>query len=85
MCETTGHSILGVVTSIASLAGFAMMYASLFYRRDDAPMIGSRDPKDKAPIWKLQSRYRGPGYTLLIAGVILVFGGSLIHTIFAGW
>jgi hypothetical protein len=40
MPETNSTSILGVITSFAFLIGIGLMFASLFYRRGDAPMIG---------------------------------------------
>ncbi len=85
MYSTDGPTVLGAITSIASLLGLALMYVSLFYRRSDAPMIGSTDPKDRAPIWKLKSRYRGPGFLFLVIGFELWTAGIMVHLLFIGW
>lgn len=85
MCSTEGPTLLGTITAIATLVGLALMYVSLFYRRPDAPLIGSTDPKDRAPIWKHKSRYRGPGFLLLIIGNVLWVGGILVHLLLVGW
>ncbi|GAB4324611.1 MAG: hypothetical protein Kow0074_17700 [Candidatus Zixiibacteriota bacterium] len=85
MCSTEGPTLLGVITAIATLVGMALLFVSLFYRRPDAPLIGSSDPEDRAPIWKLKSRYRGPGFLLLIIGTVLWFGGILVYLLFVWW
>ncbi len=65
------------------LAGLLAAYASLFFRRPDAPMIGSTEPGDRVRWWKTKDRYRGPGFWLLVLGWGAVTVTMLINT--AAW
>lgn len=79
------QSLIATIAAILSLAGMIAMSISLFYRRGDAPPVGSREPGDKKPLWKQQDRFRGPGFRLLFFGWLALVVGQVVWSAIQLW
>jgi len=56
------------MAAILSLAGMIAMYISLFYRRGDAPPVGSREPGGKKPCGNNRTAFAAPGSVFCSSG-----------------
>ena len=75
---------MNLVTAFMMIIGGVMFFASVFYRAPDAPSVPSFNPKHWTPVWKQQSHFRGPGYTLMRWGIHIVGLGFCCGSFFWG-
>lgn len=54
---------------ILALLGIAIWLASLFYLKENAPGP-SLNPRKWVAIWKQKQFFQGPGYTLMLIGMV---------------